>query len=170
MADDGAAIYLYSAVDLEAEGCSFAGNSASEAGGAYYAAAAYGDFRSNAVVGTTGGDGIHAADTEGYSGTSVAYNAWSDNLEGDAGGYFWVEEGQDGNVLVKDAGFVDLALTGSCDDDLHLLLGSPLIDAGDPDLEDPDGSVSDIGAYVRSPTPPPTASWSCTGATSTPAV
>ncbi len=31
--------------------------------------------------------------------------------------------------------------------DLHLALSSPLIDAGDPDVSDPDGTVSDIGIY-----------------------
>ena len=31
--------------------------------------------------------------------------------------------------------------------DVHLLPGSPAIDAGFPDLLDPDGTLSDIGAY-----------------------
>ncbi len=31
--------------------------------------------------------------------------------------------------------------------DFHLQEGSPLIDAGDPSIRDPDGSVSDIGAF-----------------------
>ena len=31
--------------------------------------------------------------------------------------------------------------------DFHLQAGSPLIDAGDPTLLDPDGSLSDIGSF-----------------------
>ncbi len=31
--------------------------------------------------------------------------------------------------------------------DFHLQEGSPLIDAGDPSIRDPDGTVSDIGAF-----------------------
>ena len=31
--------------------------------------------------------------------------------------------------------------------DLHLVPGSPLVDAGDPGLLDPDGSRSDIGVH-----------------------
>src|SRR5205085_2780917 len=42
---------------------------------------------------------------------------------------------------------VDYTLDGTPDDDnLVPLRDSPLVDAGDPMLSDPDGSVSDIGA------------------------
>ncbi len=54
--------------------------------------------------------------------------------------------GMDGNVSV------DPALLATADPDplawdLHLSTSSPLVDAGDPTLLDPDGSPSDIGAY-----------------------
>jgi predicted outer membrane repeat protein len=43
-----------------------------------------------------------------------------------------------------------------CDDYLVPAVGSPLIDAGDPDILDPDGSPSDIGAYGGPHAMPPT--------------
>lgn len=54
--------------------------------------------------------------------------------------------GANGNVAV-DPLFVDVAPANPLDWDLHLALASPLIDAGDPALFDPDGSTSDMGAY-----------------------
>jgi hypothetical protein len=55
--------------------------------------------------------------------------------------------GVDGNQSI-DPEFLDYDPAGDpADWDLHLALNSPLIDAGDPSLYDPDGSDSDIGAY-----------------------
>lgn len=51
--------------------------------------------------------------------------------------------GANGNLSV-DPSFSDVSSTPW---DLHLAAGSPLIDAGDPGLSDPDGTPSDIGAY-----------------------
>jgi hypothetical protein len=48
--------------------------------------------------------------------------------------------------LTVEPGFAAYAPDGH-PTDLHLAPGSPLIDAGDPALLDPDGSRSDIGAY-----------------------
>lgn len=55
--------------------------------------------------------------------------------------------GVDGNVSVA-PGFLafDPAVDVSAWD-FHLTLGSPLVDAGDPTVLDPDGSPSDIGAF-----------------------
>ena len=46
-----------------------------------------------------------------------------------------------------DPEFLDDAPVDPVDWDLHLGLSSPLIDAGDPTVLDPDGSPSNIGAY-----------------------
>ncbi|RME49773.1 MAG: hypothetical protein D6795_11205, partial [Deltaproteobacteria bacterium] len=54
--------------------------------------------------------------------------------------------GTDGNISV-DPRFVDTTGDDPLAWDLHLSSDSPLIDAGDPALLDPDGSRSDIGAY-----------------------
>lgn len=54
--------------------------------------------------------------------------------------------GVDGNVAVEPE-FVSMAGSRWKRWDLHLQAGSPLIDAGDPALSDPDGTRSDVGLY-----------------------
>ncbi|RME53032.1 MAG: hypothetical protein D6795_05965, partial [Deltaproteobacteria bacterium] len=54
--------------------------------------------------------------------------------------------GTNGNISV-DPRFVDTTGDDPLAWDLHLSSDSPLIDAGDPGILDPDGSRSDIGAY-----------------------
>ncbi len=54
--------------------------------------------------------------------------------------------GRDGNVEVEPV-YTDVSAALSRGWDLHLGAASPLLDAGDPALADPDGSVSDMGAY-----------------------
>ena len=54
--------------------------------------------------------------------------------------------GSDGNISV-DPEHVDVSSSDPEDWDLGLQASSPLVDAGDPGLSDPDGSASDIGAY-----------------------
>ena len=51
-----------------------------------------------------------------------------------------------GTTVIGDARFVDPRL--GCASDLRPDTGSDLIDAGDPSLVDPDGTVPDIGAYA----------------------
>ena len=54
--------------------------------------------------------------------------------------------GSDGNISA-DPLFNDITATDAESWDLQLQSSSPLIDAGNPSIFDPDGSVSDIGAY-----------------------
>jgi hypothetical protein len=54
--------------------------------------------------------------------------------------------GTDGNISA-DPGFLDKSSSDPLDWDLRLSSSSPLINAGDPSIADPDGSTSDIGAY-----------------------
>jgi hypothetical protein len=49
---------------------------------------------------------------------------------------------QGSNTYIADPRFVDLAAYN-----FHLLPDSPAIDAGAPDIQDADGSPSDLGAY-----------------------
>jgi large repetitive protein len=52
-----------------------------------------------------------------------------------------------GEILGIDPQFAAWSGNGVCDDDLWPAVGSPLVDAGDPALTDPDGTRSDIGPY-----------------------
>lgn len=65
-------------------------------------------------------------------------NAWGNSVD-----YYGLPSptGTNGNIAV-DPSFENVVAT-----DLHLGPTSPLIDAGDPTVLDPDGSPSDIGAY-----------------------
>jgi hypothetical protein len=54
--------------------------------------------------------------------------------------------GIDGNISA-DPTYTNITVADSIDWNLRPLAGSPLIDAGDPSLLDPNGSLSDIGAW-----------------------
>ena len=81
----------------------------------------------------------------------LSYNAFSDNRSNQSESFMqgtqtsWDPVGADGNID-SDASFTDVS-GGAQGWELTLAAGSALIDAGDPDVSDPDGSVCDIGAY-----------------------
>ena len=59
-----------------------------------------------------------------------------------------VLDGFTGTEVLEDPRLVDYAADGDCTVDRFYPYGdSPLVDAGDPSIDDPDGSRSDIGAY-----------------------
>jgi predicted outer membrane repeat protein len=142
----GGAAHRYASYSTETVNNTFAGNRATVFGGAYYASWAYTDFRNNAITYSPSGHGIYAADAYSQANTPVAYNDFYDNQAIHGAGYFHVNAGSDGNID-EAPGFVDYTLDGNCgNDDLRLRADSALIDAGDPEREDEDGSPSDIGA------------------------
>ena len=82
-------------------------------------------------------------------------NAWGNSPNNyDGAGGMVDPTGTDGNVSM-DPGFLDTSDPDPAHWDLHLAVSSALIDAGDPAELDPDGSVSDMGAYGG----PAAASW-----------
>jgi hypothetical protein len=91
-------------------------------------------------------------DGYGISNDSSAYEpelAYGNVYGNDDGEYDGVSDptGADGN-LSEDPGFLVYdAATPSTLWDLHLATDSTLVDAGDPSLSEPDGSISDIGAF-----------------------
>jgi len=92
-------------------------------------------LRNTVLADASGGT---ALDLEANGEVQVAYSALWNNSAG-FGGFVADPVGSNG-VIAADPMFVS-------DSDLHLDAGSALIDAGDPALLDPDGSVSDIGVH-----------------------
>ena len=85
-------------------------------------------------------EGCEALHVDEAASITVSYSAFWDNPDGVSQGID-SPVGQDGNINA-DPLFVDPA-----EGDFHLQTGSPAINAGDPNLADPDGSRSDMGTY-----------------------
>jgi predicted outer membrane repeat protein len=95
-------------------------------------------FVGNEVNTRSGAIHLEGAGTVTASHTAV----WANTPDDD-----WDPIGSNGNVAL-DPAFLDYDPTADpADWDLHLSSTSPLIDAGDPAILDPDGSPSDIGLY-----------------------
>jgi len=92
------------------------------------------------IAGLTGG-GVHATSS---SPAMVYCNGWGNSPDDYSG--MTDPTGADGNRSV-DPGVLDVSDPEPIEWDLHLSTTSPLIDAGDPAIGDPDGSLSDMGAY-----------------------
>jgi predicted outer membrane repeat protein len=93
-----------------------------------------------------GGEGIYTLDwTPANPSLQVTYSTLWNNAAGD------VVSGIHGELagVVGDVGNLTEAplFADPAGDDYTLAVGSPCVDAGDPDTEDPDGSPSDMGAY-----------------------
>jgi MYXO-CTERM domain-containing protein len=149
----GGARARYAAYVGEVVNNTFVGNRALVYGGVWFADYDYADFRNNVVAHTASGNGLYAIEPHSGSESTLAFDAWHDNAPIDAGGYFSVtaDDADAGHVWGDDLdglGFFDYSFDGDCgNDDLRPAPGSVLIDAGDPDLVDPDGTRSDIGAF-----------------------
>jgi len=126
---------------------SFLGNAAVEGGGAWVQDSTLG-FANNLVAWTAAGDGL----VVGWSGSAPTlefdYGAWYDNTTTDVSGAAsaaWLGA----NSLFVEPGLESYTPGAT---DCHaagwwLGLDSPLIDAGDPSIEDLDGGVADIGSW-----------------------
>ena len=126
----------------------FVGDEGTEDGGGYFASWGYAAVEHNLFAYTVDGNGVWADDTATLANSTLVWNGWSNNAVIDAGGYFYVTDGLEGNVLAEDPGFVSYSLDGDCtNDDLRLDGASPFKDAGDPDASDLDGSRPDLGAW-----------------------
>jgi predicted outer membrane repeat protein len=117
---------------------SILGSRADASGGAVRFNNVTADFRNNLVAYVTEPRAI--ATTNGGV-VTANYNAWFSNTDGNLPG------GVGSDAVQGDPEVLGFTADGLCNDNAQLQLGSPLIDAGDPNIEDPDGSRSDIGAF-----------------------
>lgn len=125
----------------------FLGNAAVDDAGALCLVGAGIDFRNNMVAWTREGAALAGWDGEAALPQTFGHNAWYANVEGDAAGTLGNLAAAPGS-LATDPALVDYSLDGDPDDDVLVLRrDSPLVDAGDPAILDPDGSVSDIGPW-----------------------
>ncbi|MFT4622257.1 MAG: MYXO-CTERM domain-containing protein [Myxococcota bacterium] len=99
-------------------------------------------FVNNLVGWSTSGAGVSASGLGG----ALAYSALFNNAPSDLGGDLTPDVLGDG-MVDTDPVLREYVLGGGCDQSIYPAEGSPLIDAGTPDLVDPDGTRSDIGAY-----------------------
>jgi len=126
-----------------------AGNvAATDGGGLAFNSTDEGTVSNNIIIGNTG-YGIHSDIGNNLLNFQIAYNDVYDNTLGNYGGSIWPQTGLLGNISEAP---LFVAWTNDDDltnDDFHLDTGSPCIDTGNPiaDLDDVDGSQSDMGAY-----------------------
>jgi MYXO-CTERM domain-containing protein len=100
------------------------------------------DFRNNAVLFQRTSPALDFVDGEGAGVSRANFNGWFENESGDQ---FEGTEGE--NDVFDDPGLSEYSRDGDPDNDrLVYLQASAFIDAGDPEILDPDGSISDIGA------------------------
>ena len=118
----------------------FVGNEAENGGAHVFVRTAGSTFHLNGNL-FSFGSGSPAVRTTGAAATGD-YNAWWSNSADVAGSFAY--GGSD--VIGLDPLLGAVSLDGDCtNDDLSPGAGSPLIDASDPRLVDPDGTVADIG-------------------------
>ena len=117
-ASNVAGLYLYSSGVITLNNVAITGNSGSAGGG----------------ILVNGGPTVIQTWSDVYGNAPEDYDGLSDPT------------GSDGN-LSEDPLYADVSSSDPLDWDLGLAAGSPLIDAGDTGLDDPDGSRSDVGAY-----------------------
>lgn len=123
------------------------GNHAAESGGVLAVADVVGDFVNNAVAWTGAGDGLFGLDEEASDGLVVSYNAFFENTGTHTGGALGAPTAEEGNIEA-DPALLSWLDDGDCEnDDLLPSPDSPLLDAGHPEVLDPTGGRSDIGAY-----------------------
>ena len=131
--------------DLSLANATFIVNQSAGVGGAIAGWADVPVLLTNAIVVRNVGD--PCGGIEGGQLVEAGFTDLWGNLETDyCDGWFFYHGGPDGNVILAPE-FVDTTGVDPATWDLHLDITSPLVDAGDPALLDPDGSISDMGAF-----------------------
>jgi uncharacterized protein (TIGR03382 family) len=139
----GGGINFLEALTVYVVNNTFVENEAAGNGGAAIFRSSPAQFTNN-VVAWSAGNGVTA---DAASSLTITYNDFYDNVAENTG------DALDPTLLDASNLKLDPALTaytanGDCSDDLFWPLAtSPLVDAGDPAISDPDASRSDIGAF-----------------------
>ena len=145
-ADDGAGIYLDGVLDTYVVNNTMVGNDAANAGAHLFVSSGTVRFINNVFAWGKDGSGLYG-DATAAAGSDIYYNDAYSNSGGEYGGSFTSQTGLSGNIDA-DPALKDYTIDGDeTNDDLHLELSSPAVDAGHPAIFDVDGTVSDIGAY-----------------------
>ena len=124
---------------------SFVGNESAYWGGGIYISNGHVDISHCIFAHNSAPSGGGAIQFYGSPTQTIEYTDIWDNSPND---YANIADptGVDGN-LAEDPQFLDLADADPYYWDVHLATGSALVDAGDPGLADPDGSIADMGGY-----------------------
>jgi len=128
---------------LPVSNCAFIQNVSSQEGGGIHAHYSPLDILNTSLTNNQAGQPGGGIEGD-YEPTTLYCNALDntpDNYHG-----FTDPTGTDGNISV-DPLYLDTSSSDPLEWDLHLDPSSPLVDAGDPTILDPDGSPSDIGAF-----------------------
>jgi len=139
----GGGLGVISSPELSVANNAFVSNGASVSGAAAFANSVGLSFVNNAVIDSQGDEALYG-NSDTLAAASLGYNDWYGG-SGDERGGALADASEIGGLSVA-PGFEAYA-AGDCDSDLRLDAASPLVDAGDPELTDPDGSRSDVGAY-----------------------
>ena len=134
---------LYHSVDYAPilQNNDFLGSTGTTLGGALYFVDDGAELTNNVVGWTSAGLAIEAT---GAGSFTLGYNDFFGNTAGDLGSSLSLGAGN----LTDDPTLRSYTADGVCDNDnLAPEFGSPLVDAGDPALLDPDGGRSDVGVY-----------------------
>ena len=146
VADDGGGVAFIDGSMPEIINNTFAGNTANDDGGHVHAAGAPVRLINNIFHQAVDGGAVFA-DSDAADGTDLFYNDAFENAGGDYTGSLTDPLDESGNLAVDPRLRAYSSDGDETDDDFHLLLDSPCVDAGHPDMEDKDGTRSDMGAY-----------------------
>ncbi len=141
--NSGGAIMVADYGDIDVIHTTLVGNTAPYGAGIHIGSYSHADMVDVAVVSNVGGSGsgVHAFGNANSTANLAYCNVWDND-------WAVIEDptGTDGNISA-DPSFLDIADPDPLNWDTHIAVGSPMENTGAPFIADPNGSVSDIGAY-----------------------
>ena len=147
-ADYGGAIYLDPYNALLVANNTLVDNGASQYGGGIYVYSSNGIAAVNNIIAYShDGEGVYASNAAESARLYLTHNLVFDNYDGEYGGALDDATGERGNLSASPQ-FTNFSDDGNPNnDDLTLSVVSPAIDTGSLDVDDADGTRSDMGAH-----------------------